>query len=156
MTEDVLEEAELVRFVTVPESGGVVCFSGVVRNHHEGQGVLRIEYSAARALAERKLRQVAEEVLEVTSAYRAAALHRLGTLEVGEASVLVAASAAHRDEAFRAARLLIDRLKETLPVWKREHFEDGTTGWVPGFTVADGDRAGGPPVVGPSAEVPPC
>ena len=145
ITEDVLREEELVKFVTTPESGGVVCFSGVVRNHHEGRGVLRIEYSAARPLAESKLRHVAEEVLEVTSARRVAALHRVGTLEVGEASVLVAASADHRDEAFRAARLLIDRIKEVLPVWKKEHFTDGTEDWVPGFTVADADRSAAPP-----------
>jgi molybdopterin synthase catalytic subunit len=139
--ESVLREEELVGFVRTPESGGVVCLSGIVRNHHEGRGVLRMEYSAATSLAESQLRRIAQESLEVPGVHRVAVLHRTGTLEVGEASVIVAASAAHREEAFQAARRLIDRVKEVVPVWKREHFDDGTTGWVPGFTIADGDRA---------------
>lgn len=142
VTDSPLTEADLVAFVTTPASGGIVVFSGVVRNRHEGRGVLRIEYSAAKGLAEVKLAEIAQEALEVTGVHKVAALHRIGALEVGEASVVVAASAEHRGEAFRAARLLIDRIKEVLPVWKKEHFDDGTAEWAPGFTVADADRAG--------------
>lgn len=142
VTEAPLEEADLVAFVTTPASGGIVTFSGVVRNRHEGRGVLRIEYSGVKELAEVKLAEIAQEALEASGVHRVAALHRLGTLEVGEASVIVAASAAHRGEAFAAARLLIDRIKEVLPVWKKEHFDDGTAEWAPGFTVAEaGDPA---------------
>jgi molybdopterin synthase catalytic subunit len=117
-----------------------VVFSGVVRNRHEGRAVLRIDYSAARELAEKQLAAVAQEVLEATGVHRVAAVHRLGLLEVGEASVIVAASAEHRAEAFEAARRLIDRIKEVLPVWKKEHFEDGTAEWAPGFSVREEDR----------------
>jgi molybdopterin synthase catalytic subunit len=137
LTEAPLREADAVAFVTTPASGGVVVFSGVVRNRHEGRGVLRIDYSAARGLAEAPLAAIAQEVLEVTGVHRVAAHHRLGLLEVGEASVIVAASAEHREEAFEAARRLIDRIKEVLPVWKKEHFDDGTAEWAPGFSVSE-------------------
>ena len=136
-----LSEAELTAFVTTPASGGVALFSGVVRDHHEGRGVVRIEYVGVESLARAKLAEIAEEVLHDESVHRVAAVHRLGLLEVGEASVMVAASAAHRKEAFAAARRLIDRIKEVLPVWKHEHLADGSVKWAPGFTVADADRA---------------
>ena len=139
-----LDEAELADFVRTPESGGVTVFSGIVRNHHEGRDVMRIEYTGVPGLAEAKLREIAEETLADETIHRVAAVHRLGLLEVGEASVIVAASAAHREDAFRAARLLIDRIKEALPVWKREHFEDGTREWAPGFSVPESDRSPGP------------
>ena len=87
---------------------------------------------------------IAREVLEVAGVHRVAAFHRLGRLDVGETSVIVAASAEHRAEAFEAARRLIDRIKEVLPVWKKEHLDDGTAEWAPGFSVPDADRGNGP------------
>jgi molybdopterin synthase catalytic subunit len=135
-----LDEARLTEFVTTPPSGGVVLFSGVVRNRHEGREVVRIEYVGVEVLARAKLAEIADDVLADQEVHRVAAMHRLGLLEVGEASVMVAASAAHRDRAFAAARRLIDRIKEILPVWKREHFADGKVEWAPGFTVAEADR----------------
>lgn len=138
-----LDVRELESFVVTPASGGVVVFSGVVRNHHEGRPVLRIEYTTAQPLAEAKLAEIATDTLRDSAIHRVAAVHRVGRLEVGEASVIVAASAAHRDEAFRAARCLIDRIKRTLPVWKREHFADGTAEWAAGFTIGDADRSRG-------------
>jgi len=144
-----LSEERLVRFVTTPASGGVVVFSGIVRDHHEGRAVERIDYEAAEPLARAKLAEIAEEALADERIHRVAAAHRLGRLEVGEASVVVAASAAHRAEAFEAARRLIDRIKEVLPVWKREHFADGSVEWAPGFTVAEADRKSGAEVEAP-------
>lgn len=141
-----IDEGELTRFVATPASGAVVSFSGVVRDHHAGRAVVSIEYSAARPLADVRLAALAAEVLAAESAlHRVAAVHRLGHLAVGEASVVVAASAAHRDAAFRGARRLIDRIKETLPVWKREHFAEGDAAWAPGFTIAPADRGEGAP-----------
>ena len=142
MTEP-LSEAELTAFVTTPASGGVVVFSGVVRNLHEGRDVLRIEYVAVESLARAKLEEIAREALEDPGAHRVALIHRIGLLEVGESSVMVAASAAHRDQAFAAARRLIDRIKEILPVWKHEHFADGSVEWAPGFSIAEADRRAG-------------
>lgn len=143
ITANPLDEAELHEFVGTPESGAVVVFSGIVRNHHEGRSVLRIEYEAVEELARHKLREIAEEVLTSGKADRVAAVHRTGRVEVGEASVIVAASAEHRADAFDATRLLIDRIKEVLPVWKHEHLGDGTVEWAPGFTVAPSDRSPG-------------
>jgi molybdopterin synthase catalytic subunit len=138
-----LDSRELENFVATRASGGIAIFAGVVRDAHAGRGVERIEYVAAADLALAQLRRIAAAVLEDPAIHRVAAAHRLGLLEVGEASVIVAASAAHREEAFRAARTLIDRIKEVLPVWKREHFADGTVEWAAGFTIAEADRAPG-------------
>ncbi|MFN8177098.1 MAG: molybdenum cofactor biosynthesis protein MoaE [bacterium] len=140
-----LRAAELEGFVAVPASGGIVVFTGVVRDHHHGRAVLRIEYAAVATLAQAKLAELAAEALRDPEIQRVAAVHRVGLLEVGEASVIVAASAAHRDDAFRAARFLIDRIKETLPVWKREHFADGTAEWAEGFSIPVADRGTGAP-----------
>jgi len=143
---DPIDEGELTRFVSTPASGGIVFFCGVVRDHHAGREVVSIEYSAARPLADVRLAALAAEVLAAESSlHRVAAVHRLGHLAVGEASVAVAASAAHRDAAFRGARRLIDRIKEVLPVWKREHFAGGEAVWAPGFTIAPADRGEGAP-----------
>jgi len=141
VTTAALDERELAAFVTTPASGGVVLFSGVVRNDERGREVTGIEYAAAAELARVKLAEVAADVLGDPEVHRVAASHRVGELAVGEASVMVAASAAHREAAFRAARRLIDRIKEVVPVWKNEHFADGTSAWAPGFTVAEADRA---------------
>jgi molybdopterin synthase catalytic subunit len=144
ITDGLLDDRELVRFVSTAGSGAIVVFSGVVRNQHAGRAVTSIEYFAARPLADEKLASICREVLEDSAVHRVAAAHRTGHLQIEEASVIVAASAAHREEAFRAARRLIDRIKEVLPVWKREHFADGTVEWAPGFTIADADKSSGP------------
>ena len=140
VTVEPLREAELLEFVSTPASGGVVLFAGNVRNHHEGRDVLRIDYSAVEALAVQKLRDLTDETLDRFDVHHVAALHRTGRVGVGEASVLVAASASHREEAFAAARHLIDRIKQVLPVWKHEHFADGAIEWAPGSTVPEDDR----------------
>jgi molybdopterin synthase catalytic subunit len=139
LTGAALDERELTDFVATPASGGVVLFSGVVRNEDDGRSVVGIEYAAAEALARVKLAEVAAEVLRDPEVHRVAVSHRIGELALGEASVMVAASAAHRDAAFRAARCLIDRIKEVVPIWKNERFGDGTSAWAPGYSVtADG------------------
>lgn len=138
-----LSEGAIASYVATPASGGVVVFSGIVRDHHEGRAVVAIEYTAVESLAAAKLRDIALEVLDDAAVHRVAAVHRIGHLEVGEASVMVAASAAHRADAFRAAQRLIDRIKEVVPVWKHEHFADGTKSWAPGFTPSVADRRPG-------------
>jgi molybdopterin synthase catalytic subunit len=138
-----IDEKELTRFVSTPASGGIVVFAGIVRNQHEGRAVTSLEYHAARPLADSKLAAICLEVLQDMSIHRVAAVHRTGHLAIGEASVVVAASAAHREDAFRGARRLIDRIKEALPVWKKEHFEDGGAEWAPGFTIGSADRTPG-------------
>jgi molybdopterin synthase catalytic subunit len=113
-----------------PGAGGVVIFSGVVRNETGGRPVKYLEYEAHAPMAEAKMREIGEAVRKRwRGVKRVAILHRLGRLEIGEPSVLIAVSAAHRAEAFEACRYAIDTLKRTVPVWKKEHFEDGEV-WV--------------------------
>ena len=113
-----------------PGAGGLVIFSGVVRNETGGRSVKFLEYEAHAPMAEAKMREIGEAVrARWTEVKRVAILHRIGRLEIGESSVLIAVSAAHRQEAFEACKYAIDTLKRTVPVWKKEHFEDGEI-WV--------------------------
>jgi MoaE-MoaD fusion protein len=113
-----------------PGAGGIVIFSGVVRNETGGRPVKFLEYEAHAAMAEVKMREIGETVrARWPGVKRVAMLHRIGRLEIGEASVLIAVAAAHRGDAFEACRYAIDTLKRTVPVWKKEHFEDGEV-WV--------------------------
>jgi molybdopterin synthase catalytic subunit len=115
-----------------PGAGGIVIFSGVVRNETGGRPVKFLEYEAHAPMAEVKMREIGESLRARWSGVkRVAMLHRIGRLEIGEASVLIAVSAAHRGDAFEACRYAIDTLKRTVPVWKKEHFEDGEV-WVEG------------------------
>ena len=120
----------VARDVDHPGAGGVVIFSGVVRNETGGRPVKFLEYEAHAPMAEAKMREIGAAIrARWPSIKRVAMLHRVGRLEIGEASVLIAVSAAHRQEAFEACTYAIDTLKRTVPVWKKEHFEDGEV-WV--------------------------
>ena len=113
-----------------PGAGGIVIFSGVVRNETDGRPVKFLEYEAHAPMAEVKMREIGESLrARWPGVKRVAMLHRIGRLEIGEASVLIAVAAAHRGDAFEACRHAIDTLKRTVPVWKKEHFEDGEV-WV--------------------------
>ena len=120
---------EVLAAVTDPAAGGVVSFTGVVRDHDGGRAVTELEY-VAHPDAPAALEQVALAVLEQVDCLAVAAVHRTGLLAVGDLAVVVAASAGHRAEAFEAARRLIDDLKHTVPVWKRQVFADGEQEWV--------------------------
>ncbi|MFZ0158573.1 MAG: molybdenum cofactor biosynthesis protein MoaE [Kineosporiaceae bacterium] len=110
-------------------AGAVVTFSGEVRDHDGGRPVTGIEY-LAHPTAARVLAEVVAEVVRSTDAEAVAVTHRVGELAVGESAIVVAASAAHRHEAFAACALLVDEVKHRLPVWKRQVFADGTDEWV--------------------------
>jgi molybdopterin synthase catalytic subunit len=113
-----------------PGAGGIVIFSGVVRNETDGRPVKFLEYEAHASMAEAKMREIGVTLRERwPGVKRVALLHRIGRLEIGESSVLIAVSAAHRREAFAACQYAIDTLKQTVPIWKKEHFEDGEI-WV--------------------------
>lgn len=111
-------------------AGGIALFSGVVRNQTGGRPVKFLEYEAHAPMAEAKMREIGDAIRARWSGVRRIAiLHRIGRLEIGESSVLIGVSAAHRGEAFAACQYAIDTLKRTVPVWKKEHFEDGEV-WV--------------------------
>lgn len=122
---------EMVAAVSHPGAGGVATFVGVVRDLNDGRAVSLLEYEAYGTMAESELTRILDALPAEIPGVRVAATHRIGALRVGDAAVICAASAPHRDEAFRACRLLIDRIKATLPIWKREHGPDGPywVGW---------------------------
>jgi molybdopterin synthase catalytic subunit len=129
LTRDPIELAPLLAGVCAPDRGGVATFLGQVRNHHGGRAVRRLEYSAYGPMAEAECARIvadAERRWGVAVALR----HRLGSLEVGETAVAVVAASAHREDAFAACRHVIEEVKRRVPIWKREHYGDGTVTWV--------------------------
>jgi molybdopterin synthase catalytic subunit len=129
---EVLDPADALAFVADPAAGGTCLFVGTVRDHSEAGAVEGITYEAWPELAERRLAEVAAEMHLTWALSRVALLHRFGDLDVTEVSVAVAASAAHREEAFAACRHGIERLKQEVPIWKKERLADGESSWVMG------------------------
>lgn len=111
-------------------AGAYVAFEGIVRNHNDGRAVLRLEYEAYPALAQREGDAIAREAAERFDILGAACVHRTGPLEIGGMAVWVGVIAAHRGEAFDACRYIIDEVKRRVPIWKREFYADGTIEWV--------------------------
>ncbi|HVJ91418.1 MAG TPA: molybdenum cofactor biosynthesis protein MoaE [Labilithrix sp.] len=120
---------EALAHVKRPGAGGIAFFLGVVRDESVGRVVTRLEYSAYASMAKREMERIGEELEAEMPDVRVCAMHRVGSLEVGDAAVICAASAPHRAEAFRACRELIDRIKARVPIWKREIGPDGAA-WV--------------------------
>ena len=122
---------EIVEAVSHAGAGAVAVFLGTVRETNEGRAVSLLEYEAFESMAETELGRILAEISEELPGVRVAATHRTGALRVGDAAVACAASSPHRDAAFRACRMLIDRIKARLPIWKREHGPDGPywVGW---------------------------
>jgi molybdopterin synthase catalytic subunit len=120
--------AEVVEAVAAPGRGGIVTFTGTVRDGTRGKRVLRLEYEAYREMAERKLAEIGEAVAREHGA-EVAIVHRVGVLVPGDAAVVIACAAPHRTAAFRACEACIERLKKDVPIWKREVYEDGSE-WV--------------------------
>jgi molybdopterin synthase catalytic subunit len=141
VTAEPLDPARLVEAVRRDESGAVVLFYGVARNHSDGRRVRALEYEAHASLAVKKLQEVAEEVAARYPIDAVGALHRVGHLAIGETSLLVAVASAHRQEAFEAAQYAVDRIKQIVPIWKKEIWEDGGGAWVLGHAVELPDRA---------------
>ncbi len=129
LRETALDVAEVLAAVSDPAAGGVDVFIGNVRDHDRDQGVTGLEYSAHPSAAQR-LQDVAERVAASYDVLAVAAVHRTGSLAIGDAAVIVATAAVHRGQAFDATRALIDELKATVPIWKHQLFSDGTEEWV--------------------------
>jgi len=126
-----IDARALVRRLLRGAAGAVVTFEGVVREQTAGRRVRYLEYEAYEEMALRMLRQIGREVRERWPIDRLGIVHRLGRLEIGEASVVIVVTSAHRRPAFEACHYAINRLKKIVPIWKREHFEDGSV-WVEG------------------------
>jgi len=110
--------------------GGYTAFEGWVRDHNEGQQVTHLEYEAFEALGVREGEKIVAEACERYGVTRALCVHRLGDLDLKEIAVWVGVAAAHRDEAFKACRYIIDEVKHRVPIWKKEHYVSGNSGWV--------------------------
>jgi molybdopterin synthase catalytic subunit len=122
--------------VADPAAGAVLLFEGTVRDHSEGlTGVVALEYEAHPTMAQRMLEGILAAVRSEVPIRKAAVRHRLGRVELGEPTIIIAVSASHRDEAYRASRMIIDRIKHEAPIWKREILMDGTGEWSQGCTA---------------------
>jgi molybdopterin synthase catalytic subunit len=129
---DPIDASTVLDAVGTPEDGAVLLFLGTVRRTNEGRAVSGMRYEAYVEMAEQMLGTIASETLERTGASRIAAVHRIGELAIGEVSVAIALSTAHRAEAFDGGRYVIEEIKKRLPVWKHEHYVDGDARWLDG------------------------
>ncbi|MEJ7613602.1 MAG: molybdenum cofactor biosynthesis protein MoaE [Candidatus Fervidibacter sacchari] len=127
-----IDLTSLLDFVASPQAGAIVSFVGTVREFSHGKKVTALTYEAYEPMAKKELMRIAEEMLNRWQLCKVAIVHRTGTLSIGKISVAIFVSAPHRSDAFEAARYAIERIKEIVPIWKREHFEDGTSEWVEG------------------------
>ena len=127
---DPLEPDVWRRELEGPACGGFVTFEGWVRNRNDGQDVTRLEYQAYERLAIKEGERIMAEAREKFPFEAATCVHRVGSLEIGDLAVWVAVSSVHRDEAFRACRYIIDEVKHRVPIWKKEHYVNGDSGWV--------------------------
>ncbi|HEY6464698.1 MAG TPA: molybdopterin converting factor subunit 1 [Candidatus Acidoferrales bacterium] len=129
-----IDAREIVEALKAPEDGALVVFDGFVRNNFKDQKTLYLEYEAYEAMAWAKIREIGAEIRHKFSIRQIAIVHRLGRLEIGETSVLIAAASAHRAAAFDACRYAIDTLKRTVPIWKKEFFVGGAV-WAEGEPI---------------------
>lgn len=124
-----LDPKECEQFVTDPGVGGIVTFIGTVRNQTKGKPVIRLEFEAFEPMAISEMRKIAKSIVDKWSATKVSIHHRVGNLDIKEIAVVIAVSTPHRKAAFEACQYAIDTLKETVPIWKKEIFEDGEV-WV--------------------------
>lgn len=130
MTNEIIEPERLRAALEDPRAGAYCGFEGWVRNHNEGHDVLRLEYEAYEPLAVSEGEKIFVEARERFAIIDTRCVHRIGLLEIGDCAVWVGVASAHRDEAFQACRFVIDALKVRLPIWKKEYYVNGDSGWV--------------------------
>lgn len=130
ITDKAIDTSFLQRSLENPGAGGYCAFEGWVRNENEGHTVERLEYEAYEPLAVAEGAKVLAEARQRFPYLEARCVHRVGLLEIGECAVWVGVAAKHRDEAFKACRYIIDEIKHRLPIWKKEHYVNGDSGWV--------------------------
>ena len=126
LTKNAIDVSTIRASVERPEAGAVLVFEGTTRNHHDGRTVVRLEYEAYGGMAEEQMAQIGLQVASRWPNARVAIAHRVGVVPVGEASVVIATSAPHRDAAYAANRFAIDTLKAVVPIWKKEIYSDGS------------------------------
>ncbi len=130
VTKEPLNVQEVITLVKRSTDGAVVTFDGIVRDNFDGRAVRYLEYEAYAEMAEKKMVEIATEVRQKFAVGKIAMVHRIGRLEIGESSIVIAVAAPHRHAAFEACAYAMDRVKEEVPVWKKECFVDGEAHWV--------------------------
>ena len=141
LTHDPIDPHQLTESVRDHAAGAVVLFLGTVRELTEGRRTLALDYEAYPEMATAKLKEIAETASTKWPITAYGIIHRLGHLDLGDVSVAVAVSCPHRVEAFEAGRFLIDTLKEIVPIWKKEHYKDGPSGWINAATGSELDAS---------------
>lgn len=140
---DPLDREAMRTAVSDPAAGAVLLFEGTVRDHSEGlTGVVALEYEAQESMAGKVIAAIVAETQDEFALIKTAVRHRLGRVELGDPTILIAVSAAHRDEAYKASRRIIDRIKHEAPIWKREILRDGSGRWSRGCTAGHGAATG--------------
>ena len=129
VTNQPIDLSELVSYVADAEAGAIVPFIGTTRNNNEGRKVLALDYDGYPEMAEKELARIGAEAKNKWPICKMAIVHRLGPVQIGEASVIIVVSSAHRDAAFAASRFAIEEIKKTVPIWKKEVFEGGEV-WI--------------------------
>jgi MoaE-MoaD fusion protein len=129
VTTDPLDARAIEQMVASPENGAILTFTGTVRDNARGKGVTALDYEAYPPAAEKMLERIGDEMRDQWGIERVAIVHRYGLLQIGEASVVISVASPHRDEAFAACRHAIERIKEIVPIWKKEHYDDGAV-WI--------------------------
>lgn len=137
LTNSPIDPRELINQVRSPDAGGLATFEGWVRNHHQGRDVASLEYESFPALAEKEGNRILAEICKKYDIAHARCLHRTGHLDIGDIAIAIAVSSAHRDAAFDACRAIIDSIKSTVPIWKKEHYTDGSSLWVKCHSCAE-------------------
>ena len=129
VTREPIDLQELVTYVTDPSAGAIATFIGTTRNNNEGRRVIALDYEAYPEMAEKELARIGEDAKKRWKIQRMAIVHRIGPVQITEASVIIAVSAAHRDDAFQACRFAIEEIKRSVPIWKKEVYEGGEV-WI--------------------------
>ena len=137
ITQEPIHLDELTAFVADPGAGAMATFVGTTRDSNDGRRVVRLEYECYPGMAEKEMEKIGQEVLERWPVKKVAMLHRLGRVDIGEASVAIAVSSGHRHAAFEACHYAINQLKETVPIWKKELYEGGEV-WIGSQTGKNG------------------
>jgi len=137
ITDQSINMQELADFVVDPTAGAMATFVGMTRNTNDGRHVVRLEYECYPGMAEKEMRRIAEEALSRWPIVKVAMIHRIGRVDIGEASVAIAVSSGHRHAAFEACHSAINQLKETVPIWKKELYEGGEL-WIGSQTGTSG------------------
>ncbi len=133
--EDTIDVDQVIAAVAHPAAGAIATFLGTTRNHNDGRDVSTLEYEAYPEMAISEMRKIGDTIRDRWPVHGVAMIHRIGIVPIGEASIAIAVSSAHRTAAFEACHFAIDRLKEVVPIWKKEHFDGGDV-WVGSQTGA--------------------